>query len=81
MRDLVRKQIKPWKDWTQKEQNSRPAPINSAEYCTKNDYNFSPNVKHWLGRECNVVNVKQTAKRRAITDPLSFTRQELWTMY
>ena len=61
----------------------------------KNDCDFSPKVKHWLekgqalrvlirlklGKEGNIANSKQTAKRCGITHPLSHTRQELWTMY
>ena len=60
-----------------------------------NDYGFSPEVKYWLekgralralmrlklGKEGNIATVKQTAKRCGITQPLSYTRQELWTMY
>ena len=61
----------------------------------KNNYAFSPKVKYWpekgqalralirlkLGKEGNIANFKQTAKRCRITHPLSYTRQELWTMY
>ena len=61
----------------------------------KADYDFSPEVRLWiekgralraiirlkLGRECNVGNVKRTAKRCGITNPLSFTKKELWEMY
>ena len=38
-------------------------------------------TRYKLGTECNVANVKQTAKRCRITYPLRFTRRELWTMY
>ena len=34
-----------------------------------------------LGKEGIIANVKRTAKRFGITHPLSYTRQELWTMY
>ena len=34
-----------------------------------------------LGRECNIGNVKRTAKRCGINNPMSFTRPELWEMY
>ena len=56
----------------------------------KNDYDFSPKVKYSLekgralrvlGKEDNIANVKQTAKRCGITHPLSYTRQGLWTTY
>ena len=57
----------------------------------KNNYNFSPKVKYWLekgralrvlirlklGKEGNIANAKQTAKRCEITHPLSYTMQEL----
>ena len=59
------------------------------------NYDFSPKVKHWLeegqtlrallrlklGKEGNIANVKRTAKICGITHPLSYTRQEIWTMY
>ena len=61
----------------------------------KNDYDFIPKVKYWLekgrairalirhklGKEGNIANVKQIAKRCGITHPLSYMRQELQTMY
>ena len=61
----------------------------------RNTYDFSYKVEHWLekgrairalirhklGREYNIANVKRTAEKCGITDPLSFTRQELWTRY
>ena len=61
----------------------------------KNNYDLSPKVKYLLekgralralirlkpGKEGNIANVKQTAKRCGITHPLSYTRQELWTIY
>ena len=34
-----------------------------------------------LGRECNGGNVKRTAKRCGIANPLSFTKKELWEMH
>ena len=60
-----------------------------------NNYNFSPKVKYrlekgqplrallrlTLGKEGNIANVKQAAKMGGITHPLSYIRQELWTMY
>jgi len=61
----------------------------------KNDYDFSPEVRQWiergrairaiirmkLGRECNIGNLKRTAKRCGLTNPLSYTRSQLWEMY
>ena len=34
-----------------------------------------------LRKEGNIANAKQTAKRCGITNPLNYTRKELWTMY
>ena len=34
-----------------------------------------------LGREYNIGNVKRTAKRCGINNPMSFTRPELWEKY
>ena len=61
----------------------------------KNDYDFSPEVRQWiergrairaiirmkLGRECNIGNLKRTAKRCGLTNPLGYTRSQLWEMY
>ena len=61
----------------------------------KTDYDFSPEVRLCiekgrairaiicvkLGREWNISNVKRTAKRCGINNPMSFTRLELWEMY
>ena len=61
----------------------------------KNDYDFSPKAKHWLekgralrvlirlkvGKEGNIASAKQTANRCGITNQLSYTRKELWSMY
>ena len=61
----------------------------------KNDYDFSPEVRMWiekgrairaiirmkLGGECNIANLKRTARRCGLDNPLAYSRPQLWEMY
>ena len=38
-------------------------------------------IRMKLGSECNIANLKRTAKRCGLNNPLSYSRPQLWEMY